>query len=339
MIKRLTPDELVDFIRKRLLPESQRIAQEPGEGQLRIRCKEYNINGKRVFFVGTSHFRNFKDSPDGNKQREIYESHLTDFLNNFRNKTGQDEITFLVEDRGSENPKTEFGFLRSHLTEKEKESIVSSEPSTDKIIKGIFESEITQILSVENRDLPNLSDCILLYHLLRGGEVAINEKNTGEFLKIIFLCMERQGFKYFDMNNPKILNLYDFYKAKNINEMINELKTNREEYINIINMIIKDKRNQFVNSLKSVATSESAHDIETLVGPNDCDSLREKPLQYRMCLVANEVNIVRDIELAKEVLRQTLSENSHVFILYGGSHEIRLRPVMEDFARLTNNPK
>ena len=151
--------------------------------------------------------------------------------------------------------------------------------------------------------------------------------------------MDRQSFKYFDMNNPKILTLYHFYKTRNIDEMRLELESNRIDYINIFNMIIKDKRNQFVNSIKSVATPESADDIETLVGPNDCDSLREKPLQYRMCLVANEVNTIRDIELTKEVLEQTSSEDKHVFILYGGSHEIRLRPIMEDFASLTNDPK
>jgi hypothetical protein len=339
MIKRFTPDELAEFIRKRLLPESKRIAQEPDEGQLSIRCKEYNIYGKRVFFVGTSHFRNFGDTPEGKKQRETYESHLTDFLNKFRKQTGQDAIIFLLEDSASERLETEFGFLKSHLTEREIKSIRSSEPRTEKIIKEIFDSEIKQILSVESGDLPNLSDSILLYYLLRGGEVDINENNLRGFLRIIFSCMEEQSFEYFDMNNPKILNLYKFYKDGNKKGIIDEVNTNIEEYIKILNMIIKDKRKQFVDSLESVATSESDHNIETLVGPNDCDSLREKPLQYRMCLVANEVNIVRDIELAKEVLRQTSSENSHVFILYGGSHEIRLRPVMEDFARLTNNPK
>ena len=330
MINRLTPDELVNFIRKRLLPESERMAQEPSEGQLRIRCKEYTINGKRVFFVGTSHFRGFEDTPEGNKQRSNYEAHLIYFLSNFRKQTGLDEVTFLLEDRGAEDPKTEFGFLRSSLTDKEKESIKSSEPKTDEIIQQIFDSKITQILSVENEDLPNLSDSILLYYLLRGGEVEINEKNLIEYLKIIFKCMDRQSFKYFDMNNPKILTLYHFYKTDNKDRMKLELESNRIDYINIFNMIIKDKRNQFVNSIKSVATLESADDIETLVGPNDCDSLREKPLQYRMCLVANEVNTIRDIELTKEVLKQTSSENNHVFILYGGSHEIRLRPIMED---------
>lgn len=339
MIERLTPDELVNSIRGRLLPESERRAQEPSEGQLRIRCKEYTINGNRVFFVGTSHFRGFKDTPEGNKQRSDYEAQLINFLRNFREQTGQDEVTFLLEDIGAEDPKTEFGFLRSSLTDKEKESIKSSEPKTDEIVQQIFDSKITQILSVENEDLPNLSDSILLYYLLRGGEVEINEKNLTEYLRIIFKCMEnKQSFKYFDMNNPKILTLYDFYKTGNINGMKDELNSNREDYINILNMIIKDKRNQFVNSIKSVATRESADDIETLVGPNDCDSLREKPLQYRMCLVANEVVTIRDIELTKKVLKQTSSENNHVFILYGGSHEIRLRPVMEYFASLTNNP-
>jgi hypothetical protein len=343
--KKPTPDQLAEFIRIRLLPESERMAQEPGEGELRIRCKEYIINGKKVFFVGTSHFRNFEDTPEGNKQRSEYEAHLIDFLSNFRKETGLDKVTFLLEDIGAKDQKTEFGFLRSNLTDKEKESIKSSEPKTDEILQQIFDSKITQILSVENEDLPNLSDSILLYYLLRGGKVEIDEKNLTKYLNIIFTCMDRQGFKYFDMNDPKILKLYEFYKILDRESIKQELEPNRKDNIDILNRIIKEKIEHFVNNIKSAASQESAddqesaNDIETLVGPNDCDSLREKPLQYRMCLVANEVITIRDIELTKEVLNQTSSEHNHVFILYGLSHEIRLRPVMEDFASLTNDPK
>ena len=308
-------------IKKLLLSESDRESLEPADGERAMITNSYTINGRRVFFVGSSHIFN---APE--EERPRLSNELSSSIREFQQQTeGKKSAVYIIEGsipkRENRDQMQDYESVRliQEVEASNPEAVViSGEPLKTEILQDLKSSkegaEFNTNIEIDSLGKFNKSDLSLLYFYFRGGVL----KNPEAKVRIVAeVVSNSENFSFFDTS-----------EIKQQLDLAAQGKVDKETFIN--NCLNSNIFNQLEAAYDYLRSKYPDEEDAVLFGPTDPTNTENfnESLKRGISSIAVSVNRYRDAHLLEQVQSQTKS-GKDVFVLYGRSHQIRTKKAME----------
>ena len=306
-----------------LLSESDRESLEPTDGIKKMNNEIHKINGRNVYFVGSSHI--FNASPE---DRPRLTQELSSILSEFQEKTKDKKVTYIIEGQKpsresmSKLPDHESVQLIQNVEENDPEAeIISGEPSITELLTDLKStdefSEFNTGVEIDSLGTFNKEDLSLIYFYFRGGVPKTPESKV----KVAEIIHQYKEFSFFKTQ-----------EVSDLSSLYLEGKITKEEFISKLqNCEVFSQLNSVYEYLHQIYQDENDPELFGPADPSNESNFREN-LRRGVSSIAISVNRSRDAHLLQQIQEKT-DNGREVLVLYGRSHQIRTRKAIETLAK------